>query len=311
MYARSMIILTFGGGTNEIQRDLIAIFGLGHAPVAALTGPRRETGHRRGLLLRRGAGGGTGAGRAHLHRAVDPRAAEGGRGGGRHEGPLRPRRSGPSWPRPACSASACPRTWAVPASTSWPSASWSRRPGRRPPTSRWSRPWPTAAGAVDRFGTEDQRRAWLPGVVDGDPVLTAALAELVGDVVVPGLPPRPPRPPGPAAGWRLDGAKACVPGGLAGRPGAGAGHADRRRRAAQRSWGLPGRRSGSAGVSRPRQDAAGRPEALIELTGWRCRADAQLGGPGADGAAIVPPRGPRHGRPLRGRGRGAAPPPSP
>jgi alkylation response protein AidB-like acyl-CoA dehydrogenase len=28
MYARSMIILTFGGGTNEIQRDLIAIFGL-------------------------------------------------------------------------------------------------------------------------------------------------------------------------------------------------------------------------------------------------------------------------------------------
>lgn len=28
-YARTMIILTFGGGTNEIQRDLIAIFGLG------------------------------------------------------------------------------------------------------------------------------------------------------------------------------------------------------------------------------------------------------------------------------------------
>jgi 3-oxocholest-4-en-26-oyl-CoA dehydrogenase alpha subunit len=28
-YARSMVILTFGGGTNEIQRDLIAIFGLG------------------------------------------------------------------------------------------------------------------------------------------------------------------------------------------------------------------------------------------------------------------------------------------
>ena len=29
MYARSKVILTFGGGTNEIQRDLIAIFGLG------------------------------------------------------------------------------------------------------------------------------------------------------------------------------------------------------------------------------------------------------------------------------------------
>ena len=29
MYARSLVILTFGGDTNEIQRDLIAIFGLG------------------------------------------------------------------------------------------------------------------------------------------------------------------------------------------------------------------------------------------------------------------------------------------
>jgi alkylation response protein AidB-like acyl-CoA dehydrogenase len=29
MYARSLVILTFGGGTNEIQRDLIAIFGMG------------------------------------------------------------------------------------------------------------------------------------------------------------------------------------------------------------------------------------------------------------------------------------------
>jgi 3-oxocholest-4-en-26-oyl-CoA dehydrogenase alpha subunit len=28
-YARTMILLTFGGGTNEVQRDLIAIFGLG------------------------------------------------------------------------------------------------------------------------------------------------------------------------------------------------------------------------------------------------------------------------------------------
>jgi alkylation response protein AidB-like acyl-CoA dehydrogenase len=29
MYARSLVILTFGGGTNEIQRDLIAMFGMG------------------------------------------------------------------------------------------------------------------------------------------------------------------------------------------------------------------------------------------------------------------------------------------
>ena len=29
VYTRGLVILTFGGGTNEIQRDLIAIFGLG------------------------------------------------------------------------------------------------------------------------------------------------------------------------------------------------------------------------------------------------------------------------------------------
>ena len=29
MNYRSLLILTFGGGTNEIQRDLIAMFGLG------------------------------------------------------------------------------------------------------------------------------------------------------------------------------------------------------------------------------------------------------------------------------------------
>ena len=28
-YAHNMILLTFGGGTNEVQRDLIAVFGLG------------------------------------------------------------------------------------------------------------------------------------------------------------------------------------------------------------------------------------------------------------------------------------------
>jgi alkylation response protein AidB-like acyl-CoA dehydrogenase len=28
-YYRSLIILTFGGGVNEVQRDLIALFGLG------------------------------------------------------------------------------------------------------------------------------------------------------------------------------------------------------------------------------------------------------------------------------------------
>jgi alkylation response protein AidB-like acyl-CoA dehydrogenase len=31
---RSLIILTFGGGVNEVQRDLISVFGLG-MPMAA------------------------------------------------------------------------------------------------------------------------------------------------------------------------------------------------------------------------------------------------------------------------------------
>jgi hypothetical protein len=29
MLYRGLLILTFGGGTNEIQRDLIGLFGLG------------------------------------------------------------------------------------------------------------------------------------------------------------------------------------------------------------------------------------------------------------------------------------------
>jgi alkylation response protein AidB-like acyl-CoA dehydrogenase len=29
MLYRSLLILTFGGGTNEVQRDLIGMFGLG------------------------------------------------------------------------------------------------------------------------------------------------------------------------------------------------------------------------------------------------------------------------------------------
>jgi 3-oxocholest-4-en-26-oyl-CoA dehydrogenase alpha subunit len=29
MMYRSMVILTFGGGTNEMQRDLITMFGMG------------------------------------------------------------------------------------------------------------------------------------------------------------------------------------------------------------------------------------------------------------------------------------------
>ena len=43
MNYRSLVILTFGGGTNEIQRDLIAMFGLGPAPGAPGLRARRGT----------------------------------------------------------------------------------------------------------------------------------------------------------------------------------------------------------------------------------------------------------------------------
>ena len=35
--ARSQTIFTFGGGTNEIQRDIVAMIGLGHAPRPPVT----------------------------------------------------------------------------------------------------------------------------------------------------------------------------------------------------------------------------------------------------------------------------------
>ena len=59
------------------------------------------------------------------------------------------------------------------------------------------------------FGTAEQQAAWLPGVVAGDVILTAALAETgVND-------PRRPqtRATVDGSGWRIDGAKPAVPAG--------------------------------------------------------------------------------------------------
>jgi hypothetical protein len=62
---------------------------------------------------------------------------------------------------------------------------------------------------VVEFGTAEQKRRLLPGVVSGETILTAALVELGAD--------DPARPGTTAtrdgAGWRLDGVKTCVPGG--------------------------------------------------------------------------------------------------
>ena len=78
---RAALILTFGGGTNEIQRDIIAAAALGLPAVLA--------GGADGLHVQRGAGRARGAGQE------DP-----GRAG---------RARGPTSPRPACSRPGCPR----------------------------------------------------------------------------------------------------------------------------------------------------------------------------------------------------------
>ena len=69
------------------------------------------------------------------------------------------------------------------------------------------------AAPIAQFGTPEQRQAWLPGVSSGDTILTAAMAELVGEVILPGgtSPTTTAQQPQPDGSWVLDGTKACVP----------------------------------------------------------------------------------------------------
>ena len=64
------------------------------------------------------------------------------------------------------------------------------------------------AMAIDAFGSPAQRARFLPAVVDGSLILTAALAE-AGNVLVPALPATVATRDGD--GWRLDGEKRFVP----------------------------------------------------------------------------------------------------
>ncbi len=68
---------------------------------------------------------------------------------------------------------------------------------------------------LDRFGTDEQRKAWLTGVASGETVLTAAMAELAGEVVLPGGTEPTTTATAQADGsWVLAGTKACVPAAL-------------------------------------------------------------------------------------------------
>jgi alkylation response protein AidB-like acyl-CoA dehydrogenase len=130
---------------------------------------------------------------------------------------------------------------------------------------------------IAQFGTDAQRKQYLPGVVAGDTVLTAALVE-TGTVAL--------HPTATAKvdgdGWRLDGVKTCVPAGfIADRilvPAAG-----------DDDGGLvvlivdPN----SSGVTRERQDTtSGIPQARLELDGVRVEASDVLGD-GESGVEIV------------------------
>src|SRR5215204_6145815 len=62
---------------------------------------------------------------------------------------------------------------------------------------------------IAQFGTDSQKQQHLPGVVDGDTVLTAALVEMGSDALHPTTTAR-----ADGDGWRVDGVKTCVPAGL-------------------------------------------------------------------------------------------------
>jgi alkylation response protein AidB-like acyl-CoA dehydrogenase len=127
------------------------------------------------------------------------------------------------------------------------------------------------------FGSPEQQAAWLPGVVSGEVVLTAALVEALGDPLRPNTTATP-----DGDGWVLDGTKICVPAGL---------FADRVLVAASTSDGRSGLflvDPAQAGVTRERQDTVSRqPEAMLQLDGVRVGPDALVGPLDAAGTTVA------------------------
>jgi 3-oxocholest-4-en-26-oyl-CoA dehydrogenase beta subunit len=141
---------------------------------------------------------------------------------------------------------------------------------------------------IDRFGTEAQRKDWLPGVAGGETVLTAALSEMAGGVVLPGgTEPATTAVAGADGSWRLSGTKACVPAALVADAilvPATCTRADGTSAGVAVFLVAPG----ADGVSLTRQTTTtGRPEAIMELDGVTVGADGRLGDDTTDGAAVV------------------------
>lgn len=115
-----------------------------------------------------------------------------------------------------------------------------------------------AAMAIAQFGSEEQQKRWLGGVVSGDSFITAALSEVGGDPLHPTV-----SATRDGDGWRLDGAKSYVP----------AAHvADAILVTACLENGSPGlfvleREAPGLGVSKLQEATDGRFEAEIELSG--------------------------------------------
>jgi 3-oxocholest-4-en-26-oyl-CoA dehydrogenase beta subunit len=140
---------------------------------------------------------------------------------------------------------------------------------------------------VDRFGTDEQRKTWLTGVASGDTILTAAMAELVGEVILPGGPEPATAATAEADGaWVLSGTKACVPAAFV----ADAILVPATCRTADGATTGPGVfivERDTEGVVLTRQTTTtGRPEAIVELNGVRVGADRFVG-EGGDGAAVI------------------------
>jgi len=128
---------------------------------------------------------------------------------------------------------------------------------------------------IAEFGTAEQRDRVLPGLIAGERIATAALIE-------PGTDPARPATTAvaEAGGWRLEGAKVCVPAGMA---------ADLilvPARTGESSVGVFMVDAGAPGLSRTAErTTSGLPEARLELAGVSAGAGDVLGGP--DGGATV------------------------